>query len=67
MYAWQQPYFEAVLETDETRMPRHLLEAIAAIEQRLLSPISEKSEEFKTIQNTWLEVQRMLNERAANA
>ena len=62
MYAWQQPYYEAVLETDEGRMSHHLMEALASIEQRLLSPIDEDSEEFKAIQHTWSEVQRLLKE-----
>lgn len=62
MYAWQQPYFEAVLEIDDTRMSHHLFEALASIEQRLLSPINEETNEFKAI-HTWLEVQRLLRER----
>jgi 7,8-dihydro-6-hydroxymethylpterin-pyrophosphokinase len=38
-YSWQQDYLAAVLETDNDLMPLRIYEALAAIEQRLLSPI----------------------------
>jgi hypothetical protein len=38
-YSWQQAYLAAVLETDNDLMPLRIYEALAAIEQRLLSPI----------------------------
>jgi hypothetical protein len=41
-------------------MSHHLMEALASIEQRLLSPIDEQSDEFKAINDTWFEVQRLL-------
>jgi 7,8-dihydro-6-hydroxymethylpterin-pyrophosphokinase len=63
MYAWQQPYFEAVLESDEAMMPHHLMEALASIEQRLLSPIDRDSDEFQALQNTWFDIQELLTER----
>jgi hypothetical protein len=59
MYLWQEPYQEAVQETDETKIPNHLLEASAAIEQRLLSPIDESSQEYRAILNTWLGIQTL--------
>jgi predicted component of type VI protein secretion system len=62
MYAWQQPYFEAVMETDDSKMPHHIMEAIASIEQRLLSPIDRNSEEFRALESTWFDVQELLNE-----
>jgi hypothetical protein len=52
IYAWQEPYLRAVQETDDSKIPGHLLEAIAAIEQRLLSPINKNSLEYKAIENT---------------
>ena len=52
IYAWQQPYLQAVQETDDSKMPHHLMEAIAAIEQRLLSPIDKNSLEYKAVENT---------------
>ena len=63
MYAWQQPYFEAVLETDDSKMAHHIMEAIASIEQRLLSPIDRNSEEFQALESTWFDVQELLNEQ----
>ena len=59
MYAWQQPYLEAVKETDNTKMPHHLLEATAAVEQRLLSPIDKHSDEFLAIRNTQSAIKAM--------
>jgi hypothetical protein len=38
-YSWQQTYLAAVLETDNDLMPLRIYEALAATEQRLLSPI----------------------------
>src|ERR1700677_2363339 len=38
-YSWQQAYLAAVLETDNDLMPLRIYEALAAIEQRLLSPM----------------------------
>jgi hypothetical protein len=39
-YPWQTPYVSAILETDEDQMRGLLYEAIAAIEQRRLSPVA---------------------------
>ena len=50
-YSWQEPYMAAILETDDAKMPGHILEATAAIEQRLLSPIESGSHEDRQIQN----------------
>ncbi len=52
IYAWQQPYLQAIEETDDAKMPHHLLEAIAAVEQRLLSPIDKNSLEYRAIEST---------------
>ena len=52
IYPWQEPYLAAAQETDDSKIPGHLLEAIAAIEQRLLSPIDVNSLEYKAIENT---------------
>lgn len=59
MYAWQEPYFEAVLESDEAKMTHHLMGALVSIEQRLLSPIDRDSYEFQALQNTWFDVQEL--------
>ncbi len=63
MYAWQQPYLQAMKETDDEKMPLHLMEAVASIEQRLLSPIDENSEEFRAIQYTQRRIETLLRER----
>jgi hypothetical protein len=52
IFAWQQPYLDAVQETNDSKLPHHLLEAIAAVEQRLLSPIDKDSLEYKAIEST---------------
>jgi 7,8-dihydro-6-hydroxymethylpterin-pyrophosphokinase len=38
-YLWQANYMSAILETDDALTPTRIYEALAAIEQRLLSPI----------------------------
>ena len=63
MYAWEQPYIEAILETDDRKMPHHLMEAMASIEQRLLSPVDKNSEEFRAIQTTLANIQTLREER----
>ena len=63
IYAWQQPYLQAVQETDDSKMPHHLMEAIAAIEQRLLSPIDKSSLEYRAIENTRRGIEVLRSER----
>src|ERR1700691_267203 len=48
-YLWQGAYMAAVYETDDSLMDGRILEARAALEQRLLSPVED--EEYRTIQN----------------
>ena len=57
-YLWQAAYMAAVYETDDSLMDGRILEARAALEQRLLSPI--EGEEYRAIVNaeTALEVLR---------
>jgi hypothetical protein len=50
-YLWQTVYLAAVLETDNTAMPARIYEALAAIEQRLLSPIDIGGMEYREIEN----------------
>jgi len=66
IYPWQQPYIEAVAETDNSKMPHRLMEATAAIEQRLLSPIDENSEEYGAIVAARLGI-KVLKEERCNA
>jgi hypothetical protein len=65
VYAWQEPYLHAAQETDDSQITHHLLEATAAIEQRLLSPIDESSDEYRAIKNTWLGIQTLRNQHWA--
>jgi formiminotetrahydrofolate cyclodeaminase len=65
VYTWEEPYLEAVKETDDTKMTLHLLEAVASIKQRLLSPIDEESEEFRAILNARLGIEALKRERCA--
>jgi hypothetical protein len=48
-YLWHATYRAAVCETDDEQMPGRILEALAAIEQRLLTPSEIDAEELKAI------------------
>jgi hypothetical protein len=50
-YLWLPAYLAAVLETDNALMPTRIYEALAAIEQRLLSSIEAGSDECREIEN----------------
>jgi hypothetical protein len=50
-YLWHAVYWAAVCETDDEQMPGRILEALAAIEQRLLTPSEIDAEELKAINN----------------
>jgi hypothetical protein len=49
LYPWQVAYLAAVCETDDSLMDGRILEARAALEQRLLSPI--EGEEYRALEN----------------
>jgi len=49
LYPWQVAYLAVVCETDDSLMDGRILEARAALEQRLLSPI--EGEEYRAIEN----------------
>jgi hypothetical protein len=48
-YLWHAAYKAAVYETDDSLMDGRILEARAALEQRLLSPVED--EEYRAIEN----------------
>ncbi len=48
-YSWLPFYMSAVLETDNSVMPSRIYEALAAIKQRLLSPIESGGIEYRAI------------------
>jgi hypothetical protein len=62
-YLWFPPYYEAICETDDSLMPARLLEARAALEQRLLSPIEPNSEEMRAILSAQTGLERLKAER----
>jgi hypothetical protein len=62
-YLWYAPYYEAICETDDSLMPGRILEARAALEQRLLSPIEPSSEEMRAILNAQTSLERLRAER----
>jgi hypothetical protein len=65
MYRWQNPYLAALHETDMAKLFQHLTEARVSIEQRLLDPIEESSEEFRAIKDTWLGIETLQRTRYA--
>ena len=62
-YTWQAAYLAAVCETDDTRMLVRILEARAAIEQRLLLPIEEDSEEYQELKAAQVALHVLKSER----
>jgi hypothetical protein len=62
-YLWQAPYLAAVCETDDDEMPGRILEALAALEQRLLSPSEIDAEELKAIKDAQDGLQGLKAER----
>jgi hypothetical protein len=54
----------AVLETDDALMPTRIYEALAAIEQRLLSPIGEGCAEQRAIEDAQQALLTLKIERA---
>jgi hypothetical protein len=63
-YPWQTAYLSAVLETDNVAMPTRIYEALAAIEQRLLSPI--ETDEHKAIEDAQQGLLTLRAERAGS-
>ena len=61
IYSWQAAYLAAVCETDDSLMDGRILEARAAIEQRLLSPI--EGEEYRAIENAEKALEELKAER----
>ena len=49
VYSWQPDYIGALLETDDSKLAHRTYEALAAIEQRLLSPVEPGSDEEKAL------------------
>jgi hypothetical protein len=60
-YLWQAAYMAAVYETDDSLMDGRILEARAALEQRLLSPI--EGEEYRAVENAEKALEVLRTER----
>jgi formiminotetrahydrofolate cyclodeaminase len=63
---WRPAYLAAVCETDDSRMMTRIMEARAAIEQRLLLPIDEDSEEYRAIKAARNALDVLKSERVDN-
>ena len=62
-YAWREPYVYAVLETDPKLKFGQVCEAVAAIEQRRLSPI-DSDDERRELENVWDGVRALISENS---
>jgi hypothetical protein len=64
-YLWQTVYLAAVLETDNPAMPTRIYEALAAIEQRRLSPIEAGGIEDRAMEDAQRGLLALKAERTA--
>jgi hypothetical protein len=62
-YLWHPAYRAAACETDDSLMPGRILEAVAAIEQRLLTPAEIDDEELRALKNAQAALQSLRAER----
>jgi hypothetical protein len=60
-YAWRESYVHAVLETNPGLKFVQICEAVAAIEQRRLSPV-ETEKERRALENAWEGVRALISE-----
>ncbi len=60
-YAWRESYVNAVLETSPGLKFVQICEAVAAIEQRRLSPV-ETEEERRALEDAWEGVRALISE-----
>ena len=62
-YSWEESYLAAVRETDEYLMEGRIYDALAAIEQRRLSPVEPDSDEDRALKNAEAGIKALLAER----
>jgi hypothetical protein len=60
-YAWRECYVHAVLETNPELKFVRICEAVAAIEERRLSPV-ETEEERRELENAWEGIRVLISE-----
>jgi hypothetical protein len=65
-YLWHPAYVSAILETDDALMPNRIYEALAAIEQRFLTPIEAGDVEQKEIEHAQTGLLTLKAERASS-
>jgi hypothetical protein len=58
-FPWQEPYLQALAETEPEKLHSRLLEATDAIERRVQSPLDEHSAEFRALRVTQLGIQAL--------
>jgi hypothetical protein len=63
-YAWQHPYMVAVCETDNGLIMIRIYEALAAIEQRRLTPVEPASDEDRALVAADEGLRKLTTERA---
>jgi hypothetical protein len=63
LYLWQVCYIDALCEADPSRKPCRIYEALAAIEQRLLSPVEPHSNEELALKVATVGLARLRAER----
>ena len=66
-YSWQTVYLAAVLETDDAAMPTRIYEALAAIEQRRVSPIEAGGIEDRALDDAQRGLLTLKAERTGSA
>jgi hypothetical protein len=62
-YAWQDAYLASVCETDNGLMMTRIYEALAAIEQRRLTPVEPGSEEERALEAAEIGLRSLITER----
>jgi hypothetical protein len=60
-YPWQESYVDALGETDESLLSLRLHEALAAIEQRRLSPVTDPNEQ-RALANAQAGIQALMTD-----
>jgi hypothetical protein len=63
IYVWQQPYLAAVCETDNGLMMIRIYEALAAIEQRRLTPVEPDGDEDRALVAAEVGLKALIAER----
>jgi hypothetical protein len=64
IYGWQSVYTKAILETDDLPLTGRIYEAIAAIEQRRLSPVESNSDEDCALNDAEAGIKALITARA---